>query len=221
MQVIGYGDDAYVRISQFWRDYKAAPRANKPDPLELLQAASAVDPTAPPPTHVYPVDKLGERYNGRGLAGTGGPKLEWLRAAGTQWIGRNHPELHDTRLMRYCRGKNIQLVFTAPYEFDSQPIENVWRDVKNEVARQYYPGRTIGVTREQLLKAFYTRITPDFCTKLIKSSEQYLNEQITKDSQLGRIGEFIDPPSVHRSEEIIDLTFLEDDHDDDLSDHQE
>lgn len=115
-------------------------------------------------------------------------------------------------------------MFTAPYEFDSQPIENVWRDVKNEVARQYYPGRTIGATREQLLKTFYTRITPTFCTKLIKSSEQYLNEQIAKDeeySQLGRIGEFIDPPSVHMSEEIIDFTFLEDDHDDDLSDHQE
>ena len=92
MQVIGYGDDAYVRISQFWRDYKAAPRANKPDPLELLQAAPAVDPTVPPPTHVYPVDKLGERYNGRGLDGTGGPKLDWLRVAGTQWIGRNNLE---------------------------------------------------------------------------------------------------------------------------------
>ena len=123
--------------------------------------------------------------------------------------------------MRFCRGRNIQLVFTAPYEFDSQPIENVWRDVKGEVARRYYPGRTIVRTREQLLHAFYTRITPEFCTKLILGTEKYLNDQIQNDteySHLGRIGEFNDPPPVHRSGEIIDLTCIEDDHDDDLDD---
>ena len=125
--------------------------------------------------------------------------------------------------MRYCRGKNIQLVFTAPYEFDSQPIENVWRDVKAAVARQYYPGRTIGETREQLIKAFYTRITPEFCRKLIASSEAYVNSQIAVDDDfkhLGSLGSFTDPPVVHPSDEIIDLTFIEDEHDDDLSDDE-
>ena len=34
---------------------------------------------------------------------------------------------------------------------------------------------TIGVTRDQLKRAFYTRITPEFCTKLIHSSEEYIN----------------------------------------------
>ena len=112
-------------------------------------------------------------------------------------------------------------MFTAPYEFDSQPIENVWRDVKGTVARQYYPGRTIVETREQLIKAFYTRITPEFCQKLIRSSERYVNQQIAMDDEykhLGRVGYFVDPPIVHPSDEIIDLTFIEDEHDDDLSD---
>ena len=75
--------------------------------------------------------------------------------------------------------------------------------------------------RDQLLNEFYTRITPDFCTKLIRGTERYLNEQIQKDPDfmhLGRIGEFVDPPSVHRSDEIIDLTCIEDEHDDDLDD---
>ena len=174
--------------------------------------------------HTYDIDILGERYNGLGGAGTGGPKLEWLRVAAHKWIAQNHPHLLDTRLMRYCRGKNIQLVFTAPYEFDSQPIENVWRDVKGSVARQYYPGRTIGETRDQLIKAFYTRITPEFCQKLILSSERYVNEQIAKDDEykhLGRVGCFVDAPSVHPSDEIIDLTFIEDEHDDDLPDIEE
>ena len=200
-----------------------APAGCKPDPMDLLTAPAPAANGAPQ-THVYPIEKVGLRYNGRGGAGTGGPKLKWLQAAVTKWIGRNHPELLDTRLMRYCRGKKIQLVFTAPYEFDSQPIENVWRDVKGEVARLYYPGRTIGDTRKQLLKAFYTRITPDFCTKLIQSSEEYVNKQIENDDvykHLGRVGEFRDPPTVHPSDEIIDLTFLEDDHDDNLSDHED
>ena len=48
-----------------------------------------------------------------------------------------------------------------------------------------------------------------------------MNDQIQNDDEykhLGRIGEFVDPPSVHRSDEIIDLTCLEDDHDDDKDD---
>ena len=220
LQIVGFGDEAYVRISQFWRRYMAAPRRDKPDPRELLDEPDDVG-DGEPRTHTYPARKLAERYNGRGDAGTGGPKLFWLREAATKWIAQHHPELLDTRLMRFCRGKNIQLVFTAPYEFDSQPIENVWRDVKAEVARRYYPGRTITATRDQLIHAFYTRITPEFCTKLILGTEKYLNDQIQNDDEykhLGRIGEFVDPPSVHRSDEIIDLTCLEDDHDDDMDD---
>ena len=225
-RLIGFGDEAYVRISAFWRRYMQSPRRNKPDPMELVdgQDDEQAGGDGAPDTHMYPVQKLGERYNGRGLAGTGGPKLRWLRTAATKWIARHHPELHDTRLMRYCRDKNIQLVFTAPYEFDSQPIENVWRDVKGEVARRYYPGRTIGETREQLLHAFYTRITPEFCSKLILGTERYVNDQIQRDSEykhLGRLGEFKDPPTVHRSDEIIDLTCLEDEHDDDLEDEDD
>ena len=95
-----------------------------------------------------------------------------------------------------------------PYEFDSQPIENVWRDVKGEVARQYYPRRTIAVTRTQLLRAFNTRITGVFCQKLIDSSEKYLNEQIRLDpvcSRLGRIGHFVNTPPINVSDEVIDF----------------
>ena len=111
--------------------------------------------------------------------------------------------------------ENIQLVFTVLYEFDSQPIENVWRDVRGvvvrlRVVRQYYPGRTIGETRKQLLKAFYSHITPRFFNDLIKSSEEYINQLIAKDPEfkhLGKLAYFKDPPVVHRSDEIIDLTF--------------
>ena len=109
MKVIGYGDDAYVRISQFWRSYLQAPAASKPDPLQLLQVVDPAPDDGVIRRHVYPVEKLGERYNGGGKAGTGGPKVRWLKEVATKWIGQNHPELHDTRLMRYCRGKNIQL----------------------------------------------------------------------------------------------------------------
>ena len=114
-------------------------------------------------------------------------------------------------------------MFAAPHEFDSQPIENVWHDVKGDVARKYFPVHTIGEIRDQLLHTFYTRITPEFCSKLILGTEKYVNEQIQKDDEfklLGRLGEFKDPPAAHRSDELIDLTCLEDDHDDDLNDEE-
>ena len=120
------------------------------------------------------------------------------------------------------------LVFTAPYEFDSQPIENVWRDVKGEVARQYYPRRTIGETRDQLLRAFNTRISAEFCAKLILASEEYCNEQISLDpklSGLGRMGAFRNPPPINPSDEQVDFDGIDlvsdEDPDDDDDDYED
>ena len=110
--------------------------------------------------------------------------------------------------MRYCRDKNIKLVFTAPYEFDSQPIENVWRDVKGGAARLYYPLHTITEIRKQLINTFNTRISPEFCQKLIINSEKYLNEQISNDpecSKLGKIDYFVNPPDINVSDEVLDF----------------
>ena len=211
-KLIGFGDETYVNISKFWRRHRHAPRNQKPDTSELLmdtlELAAVTGESVTPKHHVYPVAKLSERYNGRGGPGTGGPKTAWLKKAGDRWISHNKPELHDTRLMRFCRANKIMLVFTAPYEFDSQPIENVWRDVKGEVARQYYPRRTITDTRTQLLRAFNARISGEFCTKLIWTSEQYCNEQISLDPKLcrlGRMGRFRNPPPINPSDEQVDF----------------
>ena len=57
-----------------------------------------------------------------------------------------------------------------------------------------------------------------------KNNDNMLSPQIASNDKykhLGRVGHFVNPPKVHRSDEIIDLTFLEDDHDDDLSDHED
>ena len=35
-KVIGFGDEAYVRISEFWRRHAQSPRQHKPDPAELV-----------------------------------------------------------------------------------------------------------------------------------------------------------------------------------------
>ena len=169
---------------------------------------------------------LTKRYNGRGAADTGGPKTAWLKKAGDRWISLNKPELYDTRLMRYCRNHSIRIVFTAPYEFDSQPIENVWRDVKGEAARLYHPLRTITETRTQLLHTFNTHITSEFCRKLIISSENYLNEQISRRpecSKLGTIGYFVNPPDINRSDELVDFDGIDivSDEDPDMDDDDE
>ena len=54
----------------------------------------------------------------------------------------------------------------------------------------------------------YSRITPDLCRKLIVSSEEYLNKQISLDpvcSRLGAVGHFVNPPPITASDEIVDF----------------
>ena len=75
LRLIGYGDEAYVCISWFWCGYLDVPRGNKPNPQELL-VVEDVSSNLTSATHRYSAAKLSERYNGRGDAGTGGPKLE-------------------------------------------------------------------------------------------------------------------------------------------------
>ena len=59
-----------------------------------------------------------------------------------------------------------------------------------------------------MLRAFYSRITPDLCRKLIVSSEEYLNKQISLDpvcGRLGAVGYFVNPPHINASDEIVDF----------------
>ena len=66
----------------------------------------------------YRTEDICINYNGCGLKGTGGPKLEWLRPAVDEFIEHRHPKLHMTKVCvrdyvqyidrRYCR-TNIQL----------------------------------------------------------------------------------------------------------------
>ena len=59
-----------------------------------------------------------------------------------------------------------------------------------------------------LLLAFNTRITPEFCRKLVIASERYLNEQISLDaeySKYGSIGHFVNPPRINTSDEVVDF----------------
>ena len=133
----------------------------------------------------------------------------------------HHPHLHHTRLQKWANTHNVDLLFTTPYDFNAQPIENVWRDVKNDVALKYFPKRTIGDTREQLLNAFDTRITPELAGKLIRQSENEMMKMIEKDelfTGLGRIGYFSDQPSIPACTEYIDLSMSNiEEHDDESS----
>ena len=75
-------------VSKFWRRHRRAPRAQKPSTDELFlgpsELAALTGEAAAPKFHWYPIEKMGERYNGRGDAGTGGPKKAWLYDA--LWI---------------------------------------------------------------------------------------------------------------------------------------
>lgn len=48
----------------------------------------------------YPVDKLGDTYNGNDKKGSGGPPVDMLCVSCDEYIKRNHPKLRQTRVMR-------------------------------------------------------------------------------------------------------------------------
>ena len=103
----------------------------------------------------YSVSDINKRYNGNGDKGTGGPKGEWLRPAVDEYIRQHHPELQQTFIDKLFSDLGWQVIFTAPYWADSQPIELVWAYIKNWVSLQWYPGRSMKDLRRQILLGMY------------------------------------------------------------------
>ncbi len=80
-----------------------------------------------------------------------------------------------------------ELLYTVPYECESQPIEQLWRTVKSRVAGQHTNNRGAKLLLEQTIDAFYgssdsvpgvkrTQITPERCKKWIDKSIDVVSE---------------------------------------------
>lgn len=153
------------------------------------------------------------RYNvpyreGRARAdGTGGDNLEQLRHILDNWLLHNAIE-HNilvgvTKVQQLCTARgHYPPLLTPPYHPELQPIEDLWRDVKQLVARQYLGGRTMSELKEHIMAAFERYGTAAACA--------------------GKIKEALDHERRYREEGIyapvIDLTLVNDPDDNDMDD---
>jgi hypothetical protein len=104
------------------------------------------------------------------------------------------------------------LIFTAPYEFSTQPIEKVWAYSKNYVARSFCKGRGLSILREQIRKGFYGdglrhgALDVHLARKLIAKTTKYVNDWIQADDVLGGIGDIgaLDNTAVEEFKKIRD-----------------
>ena len=116
------------------------------------------------------------------------PYVDEMKKHLSGWL-RQHPEVVITPTRRIMQERGWEILFTPPLEPRCQPIEQLWGQVKNNVADQYVVGRGIEVTREQLLAAFYEHcyrgkipphealepgVTPRHCRGMITNSEQWM-----------------------------------------------
>jgi hypothetical protein len=87
-------------------------------------------------------------------------------------------------------GVKHELLYTVPYECESQPIEQLWRTVKSRVGGLHTNSRGAKLLLEQTIDAFYgstdsapgvkrTQITPERCKKWIEKSIDVVSEWFT------------------------------------------
>lgn len=85
------------------------------------------------------------------------------------WTARNGFSEHDGH----------RVLYTPPYDSDSQPIEHLWGYTKRIVAKGFDPDADIAAVRSRLLEAF-AMTTPQLCAKIIGNAQQYVMSLIRK-----------------------------------------
>jgi transposase len=134
-----------------------------------------------------------------------GDSLDQLKDKLSAWLKVN-AEAHGlivgvTRVTQLCKlWGHFPPLFTPPYHPELQPIERLWRDVKQYVSREFAGTRTVTELRQHVIAGFRKYGTVDSCQ--------------------GRIIKAIEEENVYVKEgvyaEVIDLTLLDDDSDDEL-----
>ena len=131
--------------------------------------------------------------------------LQGKKSCEQPWLEEHAPKKLMSELEKIFDAQpGWKLVFTPPYEPKFQPIELVWRHSKNEVASDYFPGRSLAQTHESLLRAWYGGerlrpcselyryggITKAMCGKWIFESERWMDNFIEKESTRleGKVG---------------------------------
>ena len=126
------------------------------------------------------------------------PGVDEMKKFLSAWL-KQHPELVLTRTRRLMQELGWQIVFTPPLEARCQPIEQLWAQVKGLVAQLYVLGRSMELTREHLMLAFYEHhyqekveddqhlgngVTARHCRRMIQHSHDWMEAFIKKHPHL-------------------------------------
>jgi hypothetical protein len=108
----------------------------------------------------------------------------WLKAVSVDGVSSNaayHKIVTNlTRVQQLLRQRgHFPPLMTPPYHPECQPIEDLWRDVKQYVAREYGRNRTMGEMRLQVEKGFQLYGTPESCSKYWKESDDWCTKFVT------------------------------------------
>jgi len=129
-----------------------------------------------------------------------------LRAALSSWFRIHHPDLLQTELESISEHYDFDLIFTPPYCPKFQPIELLWRDSKNFVAREWYLTRNPKQTANDLM---------DFWFGTDSSNKRKKNQQAFGPIQMigylaevrGAINEWVAKAGLRLSGELGDLEY--------------
>jgi len=175
-----YLDVGHTKLRSLWDDWVAVKGKSLPPSAQ----------SRPPP----------ER-----MMATGGDNLEQLKDKLTAWL-KDNAAAHGllvgvTRCTKLCKDwGHYPPLFTPPYHPELQPIERLWRDVKQYVSREFTGTRTVTVLREHVIAGFRKYGSAASCAgrirKAVEEEDLYVREGVYA--------------------EVIDLTLLDDDSDDEL-----
>jgi transposase len=108
------------------------------------------------------------------------------------WVKCHKPELLETELQSIFSKECFQLIYSPPYSPKFQPIELLWRDSKNFVAREYTIKRTPDDTANDLMDFWFgcetsrsrkkeqTRYSPQQAGRIIHEARIEINNWIGK-----------------------------------------
>lgn len=87
----------------------------------------------------------------------------------------SHPHINRTELEKLMSEHGHELIYTPPFVPEVQPIELLWADIKQQVARQATTKRKLEETRAQREEAI-ERITKEQCEKVIQHCHKWIEE---------------------------------------------
>ena len=101
-----------------------------------------------------------------------------------------HPDTNQTLVQQEFARHGYQLIYTPPYQCDTQPIEMLWAYVKNYVARVMGADHSIPTVTELVRQGFYgdqvsnhAPADATLCQSLIQHTHTWLNKWIERDEE--------------------------------------